>query len=70
MALLGQWIQASACMRYVHLTGSDVLFITGSTVHAFSSKGKQRRNRRAFYFAIPAAFTSGWDWTWVTGRTS
>ncbi|CAE7628785.1 unnamed protein product [Symbiodinium necroappetens] len=49
MALLGQWIQAAACMRCA------------------LDEAKKGRNRKHFYFAIPSAFTSGWDWTdpWV-----
>ncbi|CAE7752814.1 unnamed protein product [Symbiodinium sp. CCMP2592] len=62
-AMLGQWMQASSCMRYAHLRRSEVLRITGSTVHAFCNKGKQGRLRQGFYFAIPAAFASGWNWT-------
>ena len=32
--LLGQWMQAAACVRCIHVTRSDVLSITGSTVRA------------------------------------
>ncbi|CAE7417062.1 clpC [Symbiodinium sp. CCMP2592] len=48
-AMLGQWMQASSCMRYAHLRRSEVLRITGSTVHAFCNKGK----------APPAALPKG-----------
>ena len=60
MALLGQLIQASACMRFVHRTRSDVLALYHEVDRACLLES---------YFAIPSAFTSKWDWTdpWVKG---
>ena len=48
--LLGQWMQASACVRCIHATRSDVLSITGSTVRACHlPRGMQKRSRRGFW---------------------
>ena len=47
MALLGQWMQASACMRYVHFTRSDVLAFTGSTVHVLGQASLPCRSIQA-----------------------
>ena len=64
--LLSSWVIAAGVMRHRHLERSTLRKITMSFVHFRCSKGKQRRNRGGF--AVPAVFTSGWNWSekWFT----
>ena len=66
--LLSSWVIAAGVMRHRHLERSTLRKITMSFVHFRCSKGKQRRNRGGFDYAVPAAFTSGWNWSekWFT----
>ena len=58
MDLLGQWMQASACMRCVHLTRSDVLAFTGSTVHVLGQASFAMQVYSGLLFGLPLAVTS------------
>ena len=66
--LLGNWMVATGCMRYKHLLRSEPRRISLSTFHAFCGRGKQRENRKGFYFALPGHFASGFPWSkhWLT----
>ena len=66
--LLSSWVIAAGVMRHRHLERSTLRKITMSFVHFRCSKGKQRRNRGGFDYAVPAVFTSGWNWSekWFT----
>ena len=56
--LLGNWMVATGCMRYKHLLRAERRRISLSTFHAFCGRGKQRENRKGFYFALPGHFAS------------
>ena len=66
--LLGNWMVAAGCMRYKHLLRSEPRRISLSTFHAFCGRGKQRDNRKGFYWALPGHFASGFPWAkhWLT----
>ena len=60
--LLASWMVAVGVVRHRHLERSSPRKWTRSFVHFRCSKGKQRRNRGGFDFAIPSTFMTGWCW--------
>ena len=71
MPLLGAWMVAFGCIRFVHLERSVVLYISRSTVHCFCDRGKQASKRDGFAWSIPAHFSNGWPWwqAWQAAET-
>lgn len=63
MCLLANWLIATGCLRYRHLLRSEPRRISLSTFHGFCGKGKQRKQRAGFFFAVPGHFASGWPWS-------
>ena len=60
--LLASWIIAVGVLRHRHLERSSPRKMTRGFVHFRCSKGKQRRNRGGFDYAVPSTFMSGWCW--------
>ena len=60
--LLASWIIATGVIRHRHLERSTPRKLTMSFAHFRCSKGKQRRNRGGFDYAVPSTFLSGWNW--------
>ena len=54
---------ATGCLRYKRILRSTVRKISDSYFHGFCKKGKQKGNRAGFWWAAPALFKSGWNWT-------
>ena len=63
MCLLANWMIAAGCLRYRHLLRAEPRRISLSTFHGFCSKGKQKKQRSGFYFALPGHFAWGWPWS-------
>lgn len=62
LCLMGSWMVAVGVLRHRHLERSTPRKVTLGFLHAHCSKGKQRRLRSGFDFAIPASFSNGWPW--------
>ena len=60
--LLASWMVAVGVVRHRHLERSTPRKWTRSFVHFRCAKGKQRRNRGGFDFAVPSTFMTGWCW--------
>ncbi len=60
--LLASWIIAVGVLRHRHLERSSPRKMTRGFVHFRCTKGKQRRNRGGFDYAVPSTFMSGWCW--------
>ncbi len=60
--LLPSWIIATGVLRHRHLERSTPRKLTMGFAHFRCSKGKQRRNRGGFDYAVPSTFLSGWNW--------
>ena len=63
VGLLGSWFIGFGVLRHRHIQRGKPLKITGSMMHAFCHKGKQKTLRAGFYYAISSTFLNGWDWT-------
>ena len=62
LCLMGSWMVAVGVLRHRHLERSTPRKVTLGFLHAHCSKGKQRRLRSGFDFAIPASFSNSWPW--------
>ena len=62
-ALLGSFLQGSACLRLGHIIRRSVpVERYPGWVLFFCTRGKQKHNRQGFYWGVPSQTSSGWDW--------
>ncbi len=68
LALVGSWVIAMGVVRHKHLSRSLPRRITLAYVHLHCSRGKQRRLRSGFDWAVPGTLTTGFKWCdhWLT----
>ena len=62
-ALLGSWLQAAACLRLSHIISrSAPVERFPGWILFFCKRGKQKHNRKGFYWGVPDMTSDGWDW--------
>ena len=63
IAPLAVYLQASGNLKLVHiLTRSAPVELHPGWLLFFCNKGAQRHNRRGFYWGVPSATSTGFDW--------
>ena len=62
-ALLASFLQAAACLRLSHIiTRSSPVELFAGWLLFFCKRGKQKHNRRGFYWGVPSHTSNKWDW--------